>query len=155
MPVRLGFVAVSALALAACEGPAGEGVESGGMVEQAEPVAATVEGPERAVRIGLDGPGFDACGGYGEVTDLFPDGELPRPVRAAPEGDAKVIDRLAKGAGVQMCDHQNGFTGIVYAPADDAVIDCGTGSPVAEEQDYDGPCRSGWVAEEYITLLAG
>ncbi|MDY7098942.1 MAG: SH3 domain-containing protein [Pseudomonadota bacterium] len=108
----------------------------------------------RPVRVGHDGPDLDACAAYGEVRGLNPDGDNFLAVRNAPSPKAAEIDRINEGTGVAICDEADGWLGIVYEDAESAP-DCGTGSPVAKEQDYDGPCKSGWVSKTYIELLAG
>lgn len=123
----------------------------------------------RPVQIGFDGPRFDACASYGEVTNLNPDGTDTLAVRAAPADSAPETDQLAAGSGVAMCQKVAGWFGIVYPPpAATAVasdggegeeiaerIDCGTGSPIADVRNYEGPCRSGWVRDDYVKLVAG
>ena len=61
-----------------------------------------------------------------------------------------------------MCQKVGGWIGIVYPPPPAAaeegeeieeLLDCGTGSPVPSATVYEGPCRSGWVREEYIRLM--
>lgn len=109
----------------------------------------------RPVRIGFDGPDFDACGSYGEITGLNPDGDNFLSVRSAPSTDAEELDRLTSGTGVSMCDSANGWIGIVYEGSGTAGTDCGVGSPVESERDYDGACRSGWISERFVELIAG
>lgn len=107
----------------------------------------------RPVRIGLDGPDFDACGGYGEVTGLNPNGDNFLAVRASPFVGAYELDRLDPSKGVAMCDYEDGWVGIVYDKTGN--LDCGTGSPVSSPRNYEGPCESGWVSEDFVTLIAG
>ncbi|WP_108790682.1 hypothetical protein [Erythrobacter sp. Alg231-14] len=109
----------------------------------------------RPVRIGHDGPDFDACGSYGTITGLNPDGDNFLSVRSAPSIDAEELDRLTTGTGVSMCDSANGWIGIVYEGSGTAGTDCGVGSPVSNERDYDGACRSGWISERFVELVAG
>ncbi len=117
------------------------------------PASVNPQAEIRPVRVGGDGPDLDACGGYGEVTGLNPNGDNFLAVRASPFVGAYELDRLEPGQGVSMCDYEGGWVGIVYDKSGDA--DCGTGSPVASERDYEGPCESGWVSEDFVTLLAG
>ena len=132
-----------------------------GEVEEVEPITATA--PEepvfgidaRPVRVGFDGPEFDACGGYGEIEGLNPDGDNFLSVRAAPDVDAEELDRLSSGTGVSMCEQADGWIGIVYEASGASGAQCGTGSPVPSVRDYDGPCRSGWVSERFVKLVAG
>lgn len=105
------------------------------------------------VRYGFDGPEMDACGSYGEVTGLNPEGDNYLSVRASPFVGGYELDRLEPGQGVSMCDYKDGWVGIVYDK--EGETDCGTGSPIPEVRDYDKPCSSGWVSEDFVTLIAG
>lgn len=111
--------------------------------------------PARPVQIGFDGPRFDACAGYGQVTNLNPAGDNTLSVRAAPSGDAEEIDRLGPKRGVSMCQKVGDWIGVVYAPQSEEPIDCGTSSPVQSKRIYEGPCKSGWVNENFVELIAG
>ena len=111
---------------------------------------------ERPVQIGFDGPRFDACSGYGVVARLNPSGDNFLSVRSAPTQRAEEVDRLDPGVGVSMCQQVGDWLGVVYdGEGGEEPVDCGTGSPVASVRDYEGPCRSGWVHEDYIKLVAG
>lgn len=119
-----------------------------------KPVDRTATIDPRPVMVGFNGPRFDACPSFGRVTNLNPQGDNFLSVREAPATSAKEIDQLTSGSEVAMCQDVGGWIGIVYAPAGEE-LDCGTGSPVAEFREYSGPCRSGWVSEDYIKLVAG
>ena len=59
-------------------------------------------------------------------------------------------DKIHKnGTKVIMCDSQGKWIGVVYGS------DCGTSSPIAKKQPYKGSCKSGWVYEKYVILIAG
>ena len=153
------------LLLAGCEAPAPEEAEidTGEFGEVEEVEVATAAPPEeptfgidaRPVRVGFDGPDFDACGSYGVITGLNPDGDNFLSVRAAPTSDAEELDRLTSGTGVSMCEQADGWIGIVYEASGAEGTGCGTGSPVPDVRDYDGPCRSGWVSQRFVELIAG
>jgi len=117
--------------------------------------AASFGVDRRPVRIGFDGPDLDACGAYGEITGLNPDGDNFLSVRTAPNAEAEETDRLTSGTGVSLCETETGWIGIVYQGAGLTGGDCGTGSPVDDVREYDGPCRSGWVSQRYVELIAG
>ncbi|MCH2488123.1 MAG: hypothetical protein MK010_10340 [Erythrobacter sp.] len=143
------------LALTACsdgEAPAG----SYGASEDASQVRT---GPrERAVLIGFDGPRFNACAGAGRVTNFGAAEGRTLPVLSAPAGSAEQVDTLASGRRVSMCQKVGDWVGVVYPPetsGDEAPFDCGTGSPVSTRRAYDGPCRSGWVDEDFLELIGG
>ncbi len=109
----------------------------------------------RPVRIGFDGPEMDACGGYGEIKELNPDGDNFLTVRAAPTTDADELDRLTSGTGISICETADGWIGIVYEGSGAAGTGCGVGSPVPRMREYDGVCRSGWVNQRFVELIAG
>lgn len=94
---------------------------------------------------------LDACGSTGKIT-----GHLLS-VRATPDAKGSQTARLAKGKIVQICDESadSQWIGIVYAPAAKPDMDCGVGTPISPRRDYDGPCRSGWVAARYVQVIAG
>ncbi len=148
---KLGLVLLSLTSLIACS----EGDGPTGSYGASEDASLGRNGPsERAVQIGFDGPRFDACASFGRVTNLSVEGE-GLPVLAAPAGSAEVIDRIGVGRGVSMCQKVGDWVGVVYAPDADDPIDCGTGSPVPTRRAYEGPCRSGWVDEDFLKLVAG
>lgn len=123
---------------------------------EAEPIPTTrFAADPRPVQVGLDGPNFDACGSYGEIRGLNPDGDNFLSVRAAPTTQADELDRLTTGTGVSLCETSGNWIGIVYDQAGVAGVDCETGSPVPDVRDYDGPCRSGWVSQRFVELIAG
>lgn len=158
-----------ALAVTGCSGPAEEATEVSEAAEatQFAEDAKTVEteakpAPEprfyaepRPVRIGFDGPDFDACGSYGEIQGLNPDGDNFLSVRAAPSVQGEELDRLTTGTGVSLCETAGSWIGVVYEQAGVAGVDCDTGSPVSDIREYDGPCRSGWVSQRFVQLIAG
>lgn len=111
--------------------------------------------PERAVMIGQDGPQFDACGGYGQVTGLNPAGDNYLSVRSLPQAGSAELDRIGPDTGVIMCEAVNGFHGIVYRGEGQDDLDCEAGANLDAPEPYSGPCRSGWVSERFVTLIAG
>ncbi|ANU07974.1 hypothetical protein A6F65_01677 [Paraurantiacibacter namhicola] len=154
---------VSTAALAACQ--EAETPTKPISVESAIPVdpasASPVEGqrtlatgPTRPVRVGQDGPDMDACGSYAEVAER-PTGEQNfAMVLAAPQEGATPLERLSAGLGVSVCEQEGDYVGVVYSRETD-LGSCRVGSPVAEEQDYAGPCRSGWIEAKYLRMMAG
>lgn len=106
----------------------------------------------RDVRIGADGPEFDACGGLGRITG--PD--RVQIVRSAPDDRAGEVSQLDRRSFVWLCEAEGEWQGIVYPEGDyQDIADCRVSGPVAEPQGYEGPCRSGWVRARNIELLAG
>ena len=109
------------------------------------------------VMIGNDpGLDIDACGAVGMIKGADVDGgDYTVAVRSAPNGGAEV-DRLNQGEAVYMCDSADdgAWIGIIYPNAIDA--DCNIEDTTSDElKPYSGPCRSGWVPKEHVTLMAG
>jgi len=154
-----GTVLAAALLAAGCAEPAQNNPNrSEGLTSSEGPRSAAPDGSKvspRPVQIGFDGPRFDACAGYGEVKPLNPAGDNYLAVRAAPSINADEIDRLTSGTGLSMCQQVGDWIGVVYAPDQEEPVQCGTSSPVSSKREYEGPCKSGWVNENYITLVAG
>jgi hypothetical protein len=122
----------------------------------------------RAVTIGEDGPRLNACGADGIVRGPGGDGSLV--MRAAPFGEAKATAMLAKDARVHVCTRSidQRWLGVVVEPianptADNAMsnvqdtpaTDCGVSGTVESKKAYAGPCQSGWVASDFVQLVAG
>ena len=141
---------VAGLMLAACSGETSDRDAAGGPTARTLPEVAA-----QPVRIGFDGPRFDACAGYGVVTNLNPRGDNYLSVRAAPNGNAEEIDRLGPNKGVSMCQQVGNWIGVVYAEEGEGIDRCGTGSPVSSVRVYEGPCKSGWINENFVELVAG
>lgn len=141
---RLVVLGAASLALSAC---ADEAPGEGAQVQDASP-----EVEARAVRVGISGPDLDACAGYGVVSEVPPEGHS---VHSAPSSDATEVDRIANEQGVTICEMSGAWLGVVYSQGGDAEVDCETSSPVANVQDYIGPCRSGWVRDGAVEFVAG
>ena len=138
---------------AADAAPAGE--MTGEDVSDA-PATGGYDGPiPKPIRVGTDGPEMDACGTYGEVSGLNPDGDNYLSVRDAPSNKVKERDRIGNGHGVNICAESNGWYGIVYDIEGDSGIDCEVGSPVPTPRNYTGPCAQGWVSKKFVTITAG
>lgn len=156
--IKLAAIFSSALAIAGCgsEAPMWQAEGKGPPVSGHFPEAQSTQVGHieaREVMIGHDGPDFDACGAVGQVVNLKPDGDNFLAVRSAPSVSAKRIDTLGPDQIVWMCDHVEGWHGIVYEGSEDQ--DCQTSSPVDSYRAYDGPCKAGWVSDRYIQLIAG
>ena len=112
----------------------------------------------KPVRIGGDGPRFDACGSTGRI--LAVSGDSMAAVRNSPFDSAAEKERIRSGTNVFVCSRSldQQWFGIVYAGPDSeggTSVDCGVSSPVRSKQNYDGPCKSGWVASNFVKLVAG
>jgi hypothetical protein len=109
----------------------------------------------RPVRVGLSGADMDACLSLAEVRGLDRNGDNFLSVRARPSRVAPALDRLGPRRQVWICDGDAvpGWAGIVYAA--EPGRECNVGSPVPAPRAYRGPCRQGWVAARYLTVIAG
>lgn len=143
-----------ALALTGCGDVLRED-ESADSEYQVQPLDRTAVIGERPVRVGYDGPRFNACASNAQIINLNPRGDNYLSVLAAPADSASEVDRLDPGARVSVCQKVGGWLGIVYPTEDQALEDCGTGSPVSSVREYDGACRSGWISDNYVKLISG
>ena len=98
----------------------------------------------RPVMIGAAQRNGPAC--EAEVELATPEGGTTTTVLFAPEsGPAKAV--LPAGARVRVCDRRvEGYVGIIF-PGDGQSLDsCGANRRVRFPREYQGPCRSGWIA---------
>jgi hypothetical protein len=101
------------------------------------------------VRIGGDA-NFDACSSVGVVSGLQT-GQLR--VRSGPGTQYRKVDAVGKGQLLWLCGQDGPWQAVVYTRNE--AESCGVSSPVVPEVDYTGPCQSGWVHEDYVSLVAG
>lgn len=99
------------------------------------------------------GPGSDACGSLGEVVGLNPRGDNFLAVRTGPSTDFAKVDEIVSGQRLYLCETRGRWWGVVYDPSGEGSA-CGVSSPMPRHA-YAGPCRSGWVFDRYVTLIAG
>jgi hypothetical protein len=95
-------------------------------------------------------PEYDACDSSGEVKELDPHGDGFLAVRSGPGSQYQMIDKLLEGQSVFVCDDRGQWLGIVYTRGNE---DCGVSSALSRP--YSGPCLSGWVHRNWITITAG
>ena len=92
----------------------------------------------------------DACASVGEIRGINKQGDGFVAIRSGAGSKYALKDKIRKnGTKVIMCDSQGKWIGVVYGR------DCGTSSPIAKKQPYKGSCKSGWVYEKYVILIAG
>ena len=110
-----------------------------------------------AVEIGEAGPDLDACPSAGRPRGLNPNGDNFLAVKAAPNLQARRIDKLGPGDAFYICQSAQGgeWTGIVYSAGGGLGDGCGVASTVDRRQNYSGSCRSGWVFSKYVEVVAG
>lgn len=102
----------------------------------------------RPVRIGTEGPSLPACSSLSRVTDGGTD------VYWAPGETRAVKARLAGGMAVSVCeaaDNDEWFGVIFPAPRTDGDM-CGITRPAASVQEYQGPCRWGWIRRGSVRI---
>lgn len=106
--------------------------------------APDVAGPPLAMRpvmIGTEGPSLPACSSLSKVKDGGTD------VYWAPNETRAVKAKLPAGMAVSVCEASDDdqWFGIVFAaPRTDGDM-CGVTRSVQSSQEYQGPCRSGWI----------
>ncbi len=95
-------------------------------------------------------PDLDACGAVGVIRGISRNGDGFLAVRSGPGSKYKMIDKLYRnGERVTMCDDKGKWVGIVYGR------NCGVGTPIPKRKPYEGSCKSGWIFEKYIRMIAG
>lgn len=104
------------------------------------------------MRVGGE-PDLDACGALGEVSGLDPAGDHFLSLRSGPGARYAELARLHTGQRLWLCEQRGAWLGVVFGQ--DEGTDCRVSSPSPGRRPYRGPCRSGWVHERYVTLLAG
>lgn len=67
--------------------------------------------------------------------------------------DLDMVDTLMHTDKVWVCETSGDMHGIVYPP--DGEMDCQLSSPVSGSKPYRGPCRTGWVKQEWVQITAG
>lgn len=117
------------------------------------PAASPADTATVPVYVGGDAD-LDACGAYSRIRRPAgaPPGQVE--VRRGPGSRYAVVDRLGDGAEFFSCDSADQWVGIVYPPPG-TEVQCGVSSPIEKRAPYSGPCRSGWVPDAYVELLAG
>jgi len=143
-------------ALTACGEPVRDDHFANQAAREDPPVAAAAPVQQkRAVRVGELGPNFAACGGAGTTRHLKAGESLP--VRAAPFESAAEAGGIPSGARFYVCARSidQKWLGVVYDDSGALDDSCGVSTPTTKRRDYDGPCRSGWVASAFVRLVAG
>jgi hypothetical protein len=97
-------------------------------------------------------PEYDACGSSGKVKGLDPIGDGFLAVRSGPGSQYQMIDKLLEGQSVFVCDDRGQWLGFVYTRGNQ---DCSVTSALSRPKPYSGPCLSGWVHRNWITITAG
>jgi hypothetical protein len=95
---------------------------------------------------------WDACGGSGVIAGLDPAGDGFLAVRSGPGAKHAELDRLYNGEEVYLCADSGRWIGIVYTRRGRS---CNVSSPWPVRQAYTGPCKSGWVHQNWVRQTAG
>ena len=109
------------------------------------------------VRIGELGANFNACNAAGTSRHLDPVAGERIQVRAAPFEAAEETGFIPAGARFFICSrsHDQRWLGVVYEEAGMLAPICGVSRPITTKRNYEGPCRSGWVAAAFVKQIAG
>ncbi|MFK8138693.1 MAG: hypothetical protein AB8E15_10060 [Bdellovibrionales bacterium] len=91
--------------------------------------------------------GMDACDGWGytkaEATMASKDLET----------GLTSVSIIPAGTKVTFCDYNSGYHGVLIH---EEKVSCGGGDiNVPKRTSYDGPCKSGWIKEEFLEFIAG
>lgn len=95
----------------------------------------------RPVQVGTEGPSLPACSSLSKVKEGGTD------IYWAPNETRAVKANLPAGAAVSVCEaaENDEWFGIVFAAPRTEPEMCGVTRSVASQQEYQGPCRSGWI----------
>lgn len=151
----------SAVLLAACsQQPAAEQAAETQVLDIAAedalqtPPTIAYDGPiPRPITVGGQGADADSCAMVAEVANLDQGEDGYLSVRDAPNTSVKERDRLDAAQIVQVCASSPGWSGVVYATAEDGPADCETAG-IAEERNYTGPCSQGWVESRFLETIS-
>lgn len=105
--------------------------------------------PEGPVLIKSE-PGLDACGGSGLVT-------VSTVLYSTDKSGIYTFKKVDAAQMVTMCDSKT-FDGVEYVGvvfSTKATRDCKISKDADKPAGYSGPCQSGWIKAEYVTLVAG
>jgi hypothetical protein len=151
---QIAAISLAAVSLAAC----GEAVKvdrNSASAQSEENVADAVTGGTMAVRIGELGASFKACVADGTTRNVGQGETLP--VRAAPFDNGAQNGAISAGSKFFVCSRSldQKWFGVVYDEGAGLEARCGVSEPVESAQSYRGNCRSGWVASDFVKLVAG
>jgi hypothetical protein len=94
-------------------------------------------------------PGLDACGAAGLVT-------VSTVLYSTDKSGVYNFKKVDAAQIVTMCDSKivDGveYVGVVYSTKS---RDCKISKDADKPAGYSGPCQSGWIKAEYVTLVAG
>jgi hypothetical protein len=103
---------------------------------------------------------IDACPSVAVLVPLREGGDGFVAVRAAPSVKARRLYKLLPGQEVLLCGSSadGQWVGVIYPEplGGPDVGECRVSIPIAgKRRAYGGPCRSGWVARRFLTVIAG
>lgn len=114
--------------------------------------ASAAAEPPSSTPVGDIGAGSH-CESIGEVRGLKAGGEGFLAVRAGPGSDRALVDKLGNGRRVYLCRGEGRWVSVLYPDPDSKGLRCGAAS--ADIAKYRGPCKSGWVHWNWISIIAG
>ncbi|MCU0728528.1 MAG: hypothetical protein MUF41_00235 [Sphingopyxis sp.] len=137
-----------ALSLSACDAPDRAALAKGDAVFKGQVVdGALTAVASRPVMVGNEGPRSPAC-----------------PARATLRGDSVAIRWAPDAASptkadhdddVWLCETRDGWAGVVFPASGQSMDACRVTISVRPAQEYQGPCRWGWVEADKISRTAG
>ena len=96
---------------------------------------------------------LDACPSGGEIKAVSKISTQAVSLRAGPGKTFAAVAKLKLGQNFAMCDSRPGWIGIVVFP--NVKDRCGVDVSVDKPVPYKGPCKSGWVAEQFVHQISG
>lgn len=102
----------------------------------------------RPVQVGTEGPSLPACSSVSKVKEGGTD------VYWAPNETRAVKAKLAAGSPISVCEaaENDEWFGVVFAAPRTEPEMCGVTRSVASQQEYQGPCRWGWIKAGSVRL---
>ena len=114
------------------------------------PVAAQIAWGE-SVPVQLEtNEDMDPCV-LGQVSNVGADSSAM--VRAGPDWEYDTVDYVNDGDLVWVCQEEAGHYGVVYTI--DPDTDCEVSSAIDQTVNYSGPCNTGWIATDWVEIIAG
>ncbi len=99
---------------------------------------------------------LDPCMSLAQVNNLGKGPDAFLAVKDEPNLKAKRIDKIFSGQKLWICeDSKDGnWYGVVYPTTENQDCDVNNIS-IKNRKTYTGPCKSGWVSQKYVTIVAG
>ena len=98
---------------------------------------------------------IDACSSFAQVNNLGKGPDAFLAVKDEPNLKAKRVDKIFSGQKLWICEatKDGKWYGVVYPTTENQ--DCGVTTVIKNRKPYATPCKSGWVSQKYVTIVAG